>query len=194
MIERSRFIAFSSAVSSHDCARDKINILRKRHPDCTHICYGYICDILGNERRFSDDGEPHGTAGRPILDVVAANNLRLVQIAVVRYYGGVKLGTGGLTRAYSSCAAECVAASGTVKYELCRRFTTSFSFQDFSKLGRAVTGYITDTEYSDIVRVTFAVRAILYDALVDNICEQLQKRIVMIELEPAYMPENNEKA
>lgn len=189
MISRSRFIAYSAAVSSHDCARDEINALRKRHPDCTHICYGYICDILGNERRFSDDGEPHGTAGRPILDIIAANNLRLTLIAVVRYYGGIKLGTGGLTRAYSACASECLTASGTVKYVLCRRFSINFSFQDFSRLSRAITGYIIDAEYGDTVRASFAVEQKAYDALIAGICEQLQKRIDVTEFEPAYMPE-----
>lgn len=111
VIEKSRFISYTAHVESEEEARTYLAKLRGKHPLATHICYAYIADKTGNFIRFSDDGEPQGTAGMPILGVLKAKKLFETLVVVVRYFGGVKLGAGGLTRAYASCAAEgCEAA------------------------------------------------------------------------------------
>ncbi len=106
IIEKSRFLSYISHTESEDAAKAFLEKIRALHPLSTHVCYGYIADRVGNLQRFSDDGEPQGTAGMPILGVLKAQKLFETAIAVVRYFGGVKLGAGGLTRAYAGGAAD----------------------------------------------------------------------------------------
>ena len=106
IIEKSRFITTSRRVESEAAAKEFIAEISKKYSDATHNCYAYICDRLGNFLRFSDDGEPQGTAGMPILEVIKSKRLSEVAVVVARYFGGIKLGAGGLLRAYSGCAAE----------------------------------------------------------------------------------------
>ena len=106
IIEKSRFLTYSTHVESEEEARAFLSGVRKAHSLATHVCYAFIADKIGNLQRFSDDGEPQGTAGVPILEVLKNKKLFETAVAVVRYFGGVKLGAGGLVRAYSSCAAE----------------------------------------------------------------------------------------
>ncbi len=106
VIEKSRFLTYVSHTEGEEEAKAFLARIRALHPAATHVCYGYIADKIGNEQRFSDDGEPQGTAGMPILGVIKAQNLKETAIAVVRYFGGIKLGAGGLTRAYAGGAAE----------------------------------------------------------------------------------------
>lgn len=106
VIEKSRFLAYSAHVESEEEARAFVRSLREKHPFATHVCFAFVADEAGNLMRFSDDGEPSGTAGQPILEAIRAKNLVETAVAVVRYFGGIKLGAGGLTRAYSSSASE----------------------------------------------------------------------------------------
>ncbi len=110
-IKRSIFIATVKGELNADEAEDFVKSVRKKYPDATHNCYAYVGDELGNVTRFSDDGEPSGTAGQPILDVLRKQNIVKTAIVVTRYFGGVKLGAGGLVGAYSGVAAECVKKS-----------------------------------------------------------------------------------
>ena len=111
VIEKSRFLTFVGHTEGEAEAKAFLARVRALHPLATHVCYGYIADKVGNEQRFSDDGEPQGTAGMPILGVLKAQKLFETTVAVVRYFGGIKLGAGGLTRAYAGSAAEgCEAA------------------------------------------------------------------------------------
>lgn len=109
-IEKSEFIAKISPVSTADEAAAFIDSVKAEHRRARHNCYAYTLRE-GFETRFSDDGEPSGTAGAPILDVIQKNGLTDVCIVVTRYFGGILLGKGGLTRAYSSAAAKAVAAA-----------------------------------------------------------------------------------
>ena len=119
IIEKSRFLTYSCHVESEEYARAFVAEIRGKHPFATHVCFAFIADKAGNLQRFSDDGEPQGTAGVPILDVLKNKKLAETVVAVVRYFGGVKLGVGGLVRAYSSCAAENLAAADIRSLEVC---------------------------------------------------------------------------
>lgn len=101
----SEFIAFAARTDTPEEALDWVRSLRAERPDATHVCWAYQ---IGPAYRFNDDGEPGGTAGQPILRAIGGQNLDHVCVAVVRYYGGTKLGTGGLVRAYGHTAAECL--------------------------------------------------------------------------------------
>ncbi|MDE7453444.1 MAG: YigZ family protein, partial [Clostridia bacterium] len=119
IIEKSRFITASKHVCGEEEAKAFIEKIRADYPDATHNCYAYICDNLGNFLRFSDDGEPQGTAGMPMLEVLKSNKLFEVAVVVTRYFGGIKLGAGGLVRAYSGCVAENLNKAQKVSFEPC---------------------------------------------------------------------------
>jgi uncharacterized YigZ family protein len=107
VIEKSKFICYLKHVESEDEAKDYIAEIKKKHFDATHNCSAFIADSDGNMARFSDDGEPQGTAGMPMLEVLKNKKLFCTAVVVTRYFGGVKLGAGGLVRAYSDCTARC---------------------------------------------------------------------------------------
>lgn len=115
-IKKSKFISYAYNVENTAEIDKILGMLNERHRDATHICYAFVLSCP-NLEKACDNGEPDGTAGKPILDVIKKNNLSDVLIAVVRYFGGIKLGAGGLVRAYSSSAGDVVkqANIGTVK-------------------------------------------------------------------------------
>lgn len=103
--KRSRFITYCEAVQNDEEFKAFLNRLKQQYPDARHYCYGFrIGPLTSAQRGFSDDGEPSGTAGMPILNVIDHSEFSNVAIIVVRYFGGTKLGTGGLARAYSQAA------------------------------------------------------------------------------------------
>lgn len=120
VIEKSRFIAYVSHTEGEEAARAFLANVRSLHPLATHVCWAFVADKIGNEQRFSDDGEPQGTAGLPILGVLKAQSLMETTVAVVRYFGGIKLGAGGLTRAYAGLAADGCSGAEKRLYDFCR--------------------------------------------------------------------------
>ena len=100
VVNKSRFICYLKRVENFEQVEEELARIRKMHPSATHVCFGAITDVDGNEFRYGDDGEPTGTAGQPILAVLRGEKLCKTLAAVVRYFGGIKLGTGGLARAY----------------------------------------------------------------------------------------------
>ncbi len=122
IIEKSRFVTYSRHVESEAEGKAFLAEIRGKHSFATHCCYAFVADKTGNLQRFSDDGEPQGTAGMPILEVLRNKKLFETAVAVVRYFGGVKLGAGGLVRAYSACAAENLEAAELRSLELCTEY------------------------------------------------------------------------
>ena len=104
-ISKSRFISYRLELSSLDDVKLFLEKLKKEHKKARHVCYAYVYNKEVISEKCSDDGEPGGTAGYPILNVIKKKNLTNVLVAVVRYFGGIKLGAGGLTRAYTKSAA-----------------------------------------------------------------------------------------
>lgn len=115
--KRSRFIGSCSSIASEEHARQTLSEIRKEFWDATHNCSAYVTGENGGVARSSDDGEPSGTAGQPILDVLLGNKVTGVLIVVTRYFGGVLLGRGGLVQAYSKTAAQALGAAKTVLFE-----------------------------------------------------------------------------
>ncbi len=161
VIEKSRFIAYAARTVGEEEARSFLGGLRARHPTATHVCYGFIADDVGNMQRFSDDGEPQGTAGMPILGVIKAQNLKETTVAVVRYFGGIKLGAGGLTRAYASSAAEVLSVSEKRCFDLSAELLVTVNYPDVGALLRFLEGSGASTvgiEYGERAAATVAVR------------------------------------
>lgn len=105
IIEKSRFICYIEPCNSEEEYKSTLAFLRKKYYDASHVCSAFI---INNQKRSSDDGEPSGTAGIPILNVLEKNNMNNVGAFVVRYFGGIKLGAGGLNRAYGNSVSECL--------------------------------------------------------------------------------------
>ncbi len=116
VVNKSRFIGRAFPVETEAEALEILERIRQKHYDATHNCWAYNLRGASPLRRFSDDGEPGGTAGKPIMDVLTGRGLTNVLCVVTRYFGGILLGAGGLVRAYSKSAAEAVAKAGVVSY------------------------------------------------------------------------------
>ena len=129
-INKSKFYGKAFPVFSIDEIKDILKQTRDEHFHATHVCYAYA--LNGNEK-CSDDGEPSGTAGKPILDVIKKKNLNNILIIVIRYFGGIKLGAGGLTRAYSTTASEVLMNAKFVEIEKAKLFNCLLTYKDISK-------------------------------------------------------------
>lgn len=136
--KRSKFIALAYPVRKLDEVKMLIDAAQKKYYDARHICYAYM---LGHERidfRANDNGEPSGTAGKPILGQINSNNLTDILILVVRYFGGIKLGTGGLVVAYKAAAAEVIAASTVIEKTVDEELTILFEYPFMNDVMRIV--------------------------------------------------------
>ena len=112
IIDKSKFICYMKHVKTEQEFKDYLLTIKKKHYDADHVCSGFISN---NIKRSNDDGEPSGTAGAPILNVLEKNNLNEMCALVVRYFGGIKLGAGGLIRAYSNAVSECIKVSTLIE-------------------------------------------------------------------------------
>ncbi len=191
VIEKSKFITVSRRVSGEDEAKAFIAEISKKHSDATHNCYAYVCDSLGNLLRFFDDGEPQGTAGMPMLDVLRANKLCEAAVVVTRYFGGVKLGAGGLVRAYSGCVAENIAAAPIVLYENCAESLYTVDYSETDAAMRFFGGKecdLIETDYSDRVGFKVAVKAVDEQDFNGAILDFLNGKVQIKKLREYYFP------
>lgn len=133
-VQRSRFIAYAAAVKSEDESRAFLSRIRKEHYDARHCCSAWILGADGARQKSSDDGEPGGTAGMPILEVLKRRELTDAMIVVVRYFGGIKLGAGGLTRAYAHAAAIGLDAATLAFRILLRRLNVTVGYETLSSV------------------------------------------------------------
>ena len=131
VIDNSEFLAFAERADTPEAALAQLAALRTRYPDATHHCWAYR---IGPAYRFGDDGEPGGTAGAPILRAIEGQGVDHVMVVVVRYYGGVKLGTGGLVRAYGGTAAECLRTAPRLEVRPRQTLQVSVPFEHLSGL------------------------------------------------------------
>ena len=113
--KRSKFLAFAIPVTTIEQVKEHIEAYQKKYYDARHVCYAYRLGERGDQERSNDNGEPSGTAGKPILGQINSNNLTDILIVVVRYFGGIKLGTGGLIVAYKQAAADAIAQCNIVE-------------------------------------------------------------------------------
>ena len=168
--KKSRFIATVSPVGDDASARDFVMSVKKKYPDARHNCYAYL--TLDGMTRYSDDGEPKGTAGLPILGVLQKQELSGAAVVVTRYFGGILLGTAGLLRAYTKAAADGVEAAGVVTVKPYTRVDITVSFSDAERVKYELSRMELpefQTEYLDAVTYKLLVPEEQTDALVDRI-------------------------
>lgn len=160
-VKGSRFIAEAIPVAGGEAAEEAIASIRKREHSATHHCTAYRVGPDGEVFRFNDDGEPAGTAGQPILRQIDGRGLTDTLVVVTRYFGGTKLGTGGLIRAYGEAAALALDAAGTQTRLRLVPLTVRFAYPDTSPAMHTIHRFeaeIRDTRYADDTRITLAVR------------------------------------
>ncbi|MDX9747259.1 MAG: YigZ family protein [Paludibacter sp.] len=134
----SKFIALAYPVGSVDEIKDILALLRKKYYDARHVCYAYMLGPDRNEYRSSDDGEPSGTAGRPILGQINSRQLTDVLVVVVRYFGGVLLGTGRLITAYKEAAADALEHASIVERQVETALTIFFQYPMMNEVLRRI--------------------------------------------------------
>ncbi len=161
-VKGSRFIGETREVAHLEEAAAELEKIRKREHAATHHCYAYRIG-RGSQAvfKYSDDGEPSGTAGKPIYDVLVGHELTNALIVVTRYFGGTKLGTGGLARAYRQAAKEAVEKSGVREVVLKNLVRIRTDFSSYEPLVRLLHRYSappTEVEFTDVVTLTVAVR------------------------------------
>lgn len=183
VIERSRFIASAAHAADEEEARAFVAKVRAQHSLATHNCYAFVADKTGNLLRFSDDGEPQGTAGMPILEVLRSKKLFETAVVVTRYFGGIKLGAGGLVRAYAGTAAEALAQADIREYRVCRTLFASVGYEQFDALKKFLAARgcePADIAYAGDVTVTLSVgeeeAAAFSAALVDFLAGRVRIR------------------
>lgn len=171
IINKSQFITYLAPVNSTEEAKKYLNQLRISYPDATHHCSAYIVGLGGEFGSYNDDGEPSGTAGMPIFDVLRKNDLTNCICVVIRYFGGIKLGAGGLVRAYSKSASETLKLAEIVPIINYDTFRFSISYRFLNEVELLLSSYeITHKTFSDIV--TLEVKVPISDI------EPLKKQLV----------------
>lgn len=172
--KKSRFIASITPLSDAESARSFVESTKKTFHDARHNCYAYILGVDGSEVKYSDDGEPQGTAGRPMLEVLRGNELTNICAVVTRYFGGVLLGTGGLSRAYSGALSEALKDADIITMNLMDILSCRVDYTLTGKLmhifeKRGIT--IKDTDYSNSVKYKIALPPGSTDPLIRDITE-----------------------
>lgn len=166
VVKRSRFIGYAKPVTTVSEANDFIAEIKSKHWDATHNVYAYVLRE-GGVRRFSDDGEPQGTAGIPSLDVLLKEEVVDCCVVVTRYFGGIMLGAGGLVRAYSHGAKIALDSGNIITMSLCKIVNVKSDYTFYGRLVPLICecgGIVEDTVFADNVEVTFRIPEDLVDS------------------------------
>lgn len=180
IINKSKFITKLYKVTTEKQIIHILDELKKEYKDSTHICYAYIID---NVKRFNDDGEPGGTAGMPILNVLENNELNYILAVVIRYFGGIKLGAGGLVRAYSNSVSETL-KNNIKSLEQNIRIEILFDYSNSKKIDFLLKDISKDKYFGNNVRYEFYIPIQTYNIIkneLNNLC------IKVIEKEQLWM-------
>ena len=156
-IRKSRFLAEAEPVDSPEAARALWRERKRVHAGCNHVVFAFVCGPQGGVMGCSDDGEPSGTAGRPALEVLKGSGITNVLLTVTRWFGGIKLGTGGLVRAYTESAQLALADAPTAELVLLTRFTLALSYLQYESVRRRFAEFaaeITGEEFAEGVTVS----------------------------------------
>lgn len=176
--KRSKFLAFSHHVETVDEVKELVAAYRKKYYDARHVCYAYMLGPERTEFRANDDGEPSSTAGKPILGQINSNEITDVLVIVVRYYGGVNLGTGGLIVAYKTAAALAIEQSEIVTRQVEEKVTYNFPYvmmNDVMKIVKDMNPRIVSQTYDNTCEIVLSIR--------QSMAEQLKTRLKNLSFE-----------
>lgn len=169
IIKKSKFITKLYFVTNEIEIKNILDENKTEYKDATHICYAYI---LNNVERFNDDSEPSGTAGIPILNVLKNNNLNNVLCIVIRYFGGIKLGAGGLIRAYCSSVSEALNKTEIINVVNGKKIELTFSYDDIKKVNHILNDInIVDKQFDENVKYIIIVKEKNVNSLINQLTE-----------------------
>jgi uncharacterized YigZ family protein len=198
VIEKSKFICTLKKVASEEEAQDFIKMMKKKYWNATHNCSAYIIGTKGLAERSNDDGEPSGTAGLPMLEVLRKNELHNVVAVVTRYFGGIKLGAGGLVRAYTNSVVEALNEAGIAEKILMGTFSFKWDLNDvgrvLNKLYSQNLFEVTDVEYSNRAKIYLTFKDCAKLNIESWLTENLQKSIELEKEFENYLEKPKEKA
>lgn len=188
--KKSRFIANVMAIESEEDALTQIEKLKKQYWDARHNCWAYILGIDQQVERCSDDGEPSGTAGKPILEVLRGDNLRNVLIVVTRYFGGTLLGTGGLVRAYTGASKEGLLHSDIITKTYGYRYCIKTNYTDLGKIQYILANNkitTTHTDYTEDVSLEIIVELEDEKRMIDALIEGTNGQAEIEKIEECWL-------
>ena len=189
VIERSKFICNIKGIENEEQAKEFIELIRKRHSLANHCCYAYIADDKGLIQKFSDAGEPQGTAGLPMLEVLKNKRIFKTVVVVTRYFGGIKLGTGGLTRAYGGSVSECLTNAKIGKMIMSNLIHVAPDYEGYSRLLKVLSDEnvsIVSTEFENVVNVKIAVKSDYIDSFKNKMLDAFNGKIEITDLGCSY--------
>ena len=190
IIQKSRFIGYVERVNTENEANEFIQKIKKQHYNATHNCSAYIIGYHDQIQKSNDDGEPSGTAGIPMLEVLKRLNLKNTAVVVTRYFGGIKLGAGGLIRAYSSTTSKTIKEIGIVKGELMQGISLTI---DYPLLGRVENVLHQSPHVIDEINYLEKVELIVYvhiqdvDSFKEEMINLTNDQIVITERDKKYI-------
>lgn len=174
IVEKSTFIGYAKPIKTEEEAIEFVNEIKKKHKDATHNVWAYTIGENMNIQRYSDDGEPQGTAGIPTLEVIKKEDLRDVVVVVTRYFGGIKLGAGGLVRAYTKGAKVGIEAGIVIEKVKYAEVKIKIEYTQLGKIQNEIMNLgftVKDTIYSDDVEIIVYSKVEDVDALKDRIID-----------------------
>ena len=174
--KRSKFLAFAHHVETQDEVKDLLAQYRKKYYDARHVCYAYMLGAARTDFRANDDGEPSSTAGKPILGQINSNELTDVLIVVVRYYGGVNLGTSGLIVAYRDAASDAIAHCTIELRQVEERISYKFPYEQMNDVMRIVkdtNARIVSQDFDNTCQIVLSIR--------QSEAEQLKNRLAKLQ-------------
>lgn len=196
-ISKSKFIGYVAPVKDESEAIEFIEKVKKKHWDASHNVPVYVIGEDFNIQRYSDDGEPSGTAGVPILEMLKKEAITNVCIVVTRYFGGVKLGTGGLVRAYTQCAKEALLAGEIVEKKINLLFLVTFDYHFHGKIQNYVLNdpgvLVRETRFTDKVEMALYVEPERKASFEFQLIELTSNQVMIIEAEAHYLTIKNDE-
>lgn len=182
--KKSKFIGYVKPVKTSEDATRFINSIKSKHWDATHNVYAYVLKE-NNIQRYSDDGEPSGTAGVPVLDVLLKENLVDVCVVATRYFGGTLLGAGGLVRAYSHTSKIAVDAGGIITMAECSVLSVKVDYSFYDRMNILLKDFganVTDTQFADNIEIKFSIKEDRQRALEDKLTDISNGRYLLTYL------------
>lgn len=191
IVNKSRFIGHGCPVESEEQALAFLAEMRAKYKDATHNCYAYIVGTNMGVMRYSDDGEPGGTAGMPIIEVLKARGVTNCAVVVTRYFGGVLLGAGGLVRAYTKGTVCALEAAGVGVMYPTKRVLVDVSYPMLSRLEymlRSQPVQVEDKSFADTITFTLVLKSQDEAAFARDLAAMSDGRLEVLEMEEIYLP------
>ncbi len=191
IVNKSRFIGYAAPCETEDAALAFLKSIREKHKDATHNCYAYIIGQNAGIMRYSDDGEPGGTAGMPIIEVMKARGVVNAAVVVTRYFGGVLLGAGGLVRAYTQGCVVALNAAQVIRMLPSVRVLADVAYPLWDRVLHALQSLpvqIEATEFGVAVQATLLMRTSDQDTVMQKLVALTDARIDVLPLEELHHP------